>query len=223
MPRGLGHPSAAYHYVPKPPTHLRRSNLFDSRWLRRSRDISQSGPCKCHLFQRITNVYQSTGQLLPLTKGLGLSSCYNPHFFLFFYQKKPIKLPLGTDHLVKPCICFTRDHCIVGDLISLVGTFCQQHVPWSSIFGLLKGLSPYLLTRDPRISCVTNRHLLSSVVRTRGPKAVIFFREETDTQIHKRTGGNNSIKMASFAYLWITLGFCCHTGRRCADTQIIFE
>jgi len=30
----------------------------------------------------------------------------------------------------------------------------------------LKGLSPYLLTRDRKISCVTTRHLLSSVVRT---------------------------------------------------------
>jgi hypothetical protein len=25
--------------------------------------------------------------------------------------------------------------------------------------------------------------------------------------------------MASFAYLWITSGFCCHAGRRCADTH----
>jgi hypothetical protein len=46
-----------------------------------------------------------------------------------------------------------------------------------------------------------------------------FFKEETDTQIHKRTGGNNFFKMASFAYLWITPGFCCHAGRRCADTH----
>ena len=28
-------------------------------------------------------------------------------FFFFFIKKKPIKLPLGTDHLVKPCFCFT--------------------------------------------------------------------------------------------------------------------
>ncbi len=46
-----------------------------------------------------------------------------------------------------------------------------------------------------------------------------FFREETDTQIHKRTGGNNFFKMASFAYMWITPRFYCHAGRRCADTH----
>ena len=156
MPRGLGRPSAAYYYVPKPPTRLRRSNLFDSRWSRCSRDISRSGPCKRHLFWCITNIYSYTGQLLPLTKGLRHSSCNNPHFFSFsFYQKKPIKLPSGTDHLVKPCIVShqRRDHCIVGDLISLVGTSCQQHVPSSSIFGPLKGLSPYPLTHDWKIVC----------------------------------------------------------------------
>jgi hypothetical protein len=41
-----------------------------------------------------------------------------------------------------------------------------------------------------------------------------FFREETDTQIHKRTGENNSFKMAYFAYLWITPHFCCYAGHR---------
>ncbi len=40
-------------------------------------------------------------------------------------------------------------------------------------------------------------------------------------QIRRRTGGNKFLTMASFAYLWITSGFCCHTGCRCADTQII--
>jgi len=57
-----------------------------------------------------------------------------------------------------------------GNLNSSVESSRQQHVPSSSIFGPLKGLSPYLLTRDQKISCVTTRHLLSSVVRTRGPK-----------------------------------------------------
>ncbi len=108
----------------------------------------------------------------PWQKVLGSHPVITPIFSFSFYQKKPIKLPSGPDHLVKPCIVShqRRDHCIVGDLISLVGTSCQQHVPSSSICGSLKGLSPYLLTRDPRISCVTTCHLLSSVVRTRGPK-----------------------------------------------------
>ena len=47
-----------------------------------------------------------------------------------------------------------------------------------------------------------------------------FFSPETNTQIRKRTGGNNFFKMVSFAYLCITPGFCCHADRRCADTHL---
>jgi hypothetical protein len=148
-----------------PPTSFRRSNLFDSHWSRRSHDISQSGPHKRHLFRRITNVYQSAGHSLPLTKGLGLPSCFTPIVFPFYFLSKR-KL---SSSLRGPTILWNlmfvshqrRDHCIAGDFTSLVETSCQRHLPLSSICGPLKGLSPYLLTHDPRISCVTTCHLLS--------------------------------------------------------------
>jgi len=47
-----------------------------------------------------------------------------------------------------------------------------------------------------------------------------FFSSQTNTQIRKKTGGNNFFKMVSFAYLSITPGFCCHADRRCADTHL---
>ena len=148
-----------------PPTSFRRSNLFDSCWSRCSH-ISQSSPHEHTLFRGLT---------LPLTKGLGQSSCSPPFFSFFssFLSKRNLSSSLWGPTILWNLAFVSHqrwDHCIVGDFISLVGTSCQQHVPSSSIFGPLKGLSPYLLTRDPRISCVTTRHLLSSVVRTRGPK-----------------------------------------------------
>ena len=71
-----------------PPTSFRRSNLFDSRWSRRSGDISQSSPHKRTLFRSIANVQHSAGQTLPLTKGLGQIILLSPPIFLFSFLCK---------------------------------------------------------------------------------------------------------------------------------------
>ena len=52
--------------------------------------------------------------------------------------------PLGLFHINVGIIVMP------GNLSSLVESSRQQHVPLSSIFRPLKGLSPYLLTRDQK-------------------------------------------------------------------------
>ena len=139
-----------------PPTSFRRSNLFDSRWSRRSGDISQSSPHKRTLFRSIANVQHSAGQTLPLTKGLGQIILLSPPIFLFsFYVKENSQASFGNRLL--SCEHLGLFHINVGIIVmhgnlnSSVESSRQQHVPSSSIFGPLKGLSPYLLTRDRRI------------------------------------------------------------------------
>jgi hypothetical protein len=157
-----------------PPTSFWRSNLFDSRWSRCSH-ISQSSPHDNTLFRCIGNVQHSAGLTLPLTKGLGQIILFPPPFFFFIFlckRKLSSFLREPTTILWTLALFHINVGIIVmhGNLNSSVESSRQQHVPSSSIFGPLKGLSPYLLTRDRKISCVTTRHLLSSVVRTRGPK-----------------------------------------------------
>ncbi len=135
-----------------PPTSFRCSNLFDSRWSRCS-PISQSSPHEHTLFWCIGNVQHSAGQTLILTKGLGQSSCFPPLFF--FNVKENFQASFG-DRLVS-CEPLGLFHINVGMIVmpgnlnSLVESSRQQHVPSSSIFGPLTGLSPYLLTHDRRI------------------------------------------------------------------------
>ena len=70
-----------------PPTSFRCSNLFDSCWSRCSH-MSQSSPHEHTLFRCIGNVQHSAGQTLPLTKGLGQSSCFPPIFLFSFFDVK---------------------------------------------------------------------------------------------------------------------------------------
>ena len=101
-----------------PPTSFRRSNLFDSRWSRCSH-ISQSSPHEHTLFRCIGNVQHSAGLTLPLTKGLGQSSCYNPPFFLFSFLSKEIyQAPFGD----RPTILWNLAlfHINVGIIVLLV-------------------------------------------------------------------------------------------------------
>ena len=141
-----------------PPTSLRHSNLFDSRWSRCSH-ISQSSPYEHTLFRCIGNVQHSAGQTLPLTKGLGLSSCFPPIFLFSFLCKRKLSSFLREPTSILWTLGFVHINVGIivmpGNLNSLVESSRQQHVPSSSIFGPLKGLSPYLLTRDRRCSiCV---------------------------------------------------------------------
>ena len=138
-----------------PPTSFWRSNLFDSRWSRCSH-ISQSSPHDNTLFRCTGNVQHSAGLMLPLTKGLGQIILFPPPFFFFlFLCKRKLSSFLREPTSILWTLGFVshqcRDYCDAWYLNSSVESSRQQHVPLSCIFGPLKGLSPYLLTRDRRI------------------------------------------------------------------------
>jgi len=171
MPRSLGHPSEVHFHVPKPLTSFRRANLFDSRWLRRSQDISQSSPHERTLFRGIANVQHSAGQMLPLTKGLGQIILFSPPpIFLFFYVKENFQASFGNWQL--SCEHLGLFHINVGIIVMpgnlspwlsfLVSSMCLRQI----FLGRLRDWVPicWLVTEG---SSVTDLHLLSSVVRIR--------------------------------------------------------
>ncbi len=181
MPGWLGRPSEANFHVPKPPTRIWRSNLFDSRWSRRSCDISLSSPHKRPLFWSITTVHHSTGHTLPLTKGLGPLSCFPPFFSFLFLSKKNIQASFGNRQSCEPLNLFHINVGIIvmpADFIPLVGSSCQQHVPSSSILGTLKGLGPKrssvpgasssLLLADSRLCKIYNEYETCKMQYVRG-------------------------------------------------------
>jgi hypothetical protein len=83
-----------------------------------------------------------------LTKGLGLSSCLNPHFF--FNQKEYNQASFRDQPSCETSQLFhINDGIFVMLMTSFLVFFSSAAVPLSTIFGPFKGLSPYLLTRDP--------------------------------------------------------------------------
>ena len=153
-----------------PTTILRHSNLFDSRWSR-CLHISQSSPHERTLFRCIGNVQHSAGQTLPLTKGLGLSSCFPPIFLFFlFYVKENFQASFGNRLLsCEPLGLFTSMSGLLWCLVTwiprlslLVSSMCLHQV----FLGRLRDWVPicWLVTEG---SCITDLHLLSSVVRIR--------------------------------------------------------
>ena len=77
---------------------------------------------------------------------------FNPHFFIF-YRKEYNQASFGDQ---PSCETLQLFHINVGIFVmlmtSFLGFFLSAAVPLSTIFGPLKGLSPYLLTRDPGFS-----------------------------------------------------------------------
>jgi len=150
-----------------PPTSFWCSNLFDSRWSRCSH-MSQSSPHEHTLFRCIGNVQHSAGQTLPLTKGLGRSSCFPPHFSSSFFDVKESFQASFGNQLVS-CEPLGLFHINVGMIVMpgtwiprlshLVSSMCLHQV----FLGRLRDWVPicWLVTEG---SCVTNLHLLSSVV-----------------------------------------------------------
>jgi hypothetical protein len=71
-------------------------------------------------------------------------------FFFIFYQKEYNQASFGDQPSCETSQLF---HINVGIFVmlmtSFLGLFSSAAVPSSTIFGPLKGLSPYLLTRDP--------------------------------------------------------------------------
>jgi hypothetical protein len=87
--------------------------------------------------------------LATLDKRLQALVLFNPHFFIF-YQKVYNQASFGDRPSCETSQLFHINVGIFAMLMtSVLGFFSSAAVPLSTIFGPLKGLSPYLLTRDP--------------------------------------------------------------------------